>query len=104
MARRLVFLDVCRNNGNKANIRTVLKQTDPTRAFEQMLADLSARFINLPAAEVDNAINNALRRIAEMLGCDRSQLIGFSAQGDEARITHSGAVGGVPRVPVKSVS
>ncbi|HYT98472.1 MAG TPA: ATP-binding protein, partial [Casimicrobiaceae bacterium] len=89
---------------NKANIQTVLKQTDPTRAFEQMLAELSARFINLPAPEVDNAINNALRRIAQMLGCDRSQLIRLSAQGDDARVTHSGAVGDIPAVPVKSVS
>jgi hypothetical protein len=39
--------------------------------FERLLADLSARFINLPAAEIDGAITDALRRIIELLGMDR---------------------------------
>jgi FixJ family two-component response regulator/signal transduction histidine kinase len=69
-----------------------------------MLAELSARFINLPAEKVDGAINDALRRIAELLGVDRSQLIRFSTPGDDADITHSGAVGNAPAVPPKSLS
>jgi FixJ family two-component response regulator/signal transduction histidine kinase len=62
--------------------------------FERMLADLSAQFINVATTEVDDAINAALRRIAEILGADRSNLIRFEA--DQAYVTHSGAVGGVP--------
>ncbi len=63
--------------------------------FERMLADLSAQFINLAPAEVDDAIDTALQRIARILGADRSNLIRFEA--DEAHVTHSGALNGVPR-------
>jgi GAF domain-containing protein len=72
--------------------------------FERLLAELSAGFINLPAARVDAAITDALRRIAELLGVDRSQLIGFAASGDEVSVTHSGAVHGVPAVTPKTVT
>ena len=71
--------------------------------FERLLADLSARFVNLPAADVDGAINDAMHRIIAVLGVDRSQLIHFSASGD-ARVTHAGAVRGVPSVSPRSIS
>jgi FixJ family two-component response regulator/signal transduction histidine kinase len=70
--------------------------------FERLLADLSAGFVNLPAARVDGAITDALRRIVAALGADRAQLIRFS--GDEAVITHSGALDGVPAAPLRSVA
>jgi len=38
--------------------------------FESMLADISARFVNLPAHRVDEAIRDALRRVCESLGVD----------------------------------
>src|SRR5438552_8070483 len=88
----------------KGKMPTSRTRTGPNAEFEQMLAQLSARFINLPAPDVDEAINNALRDIAKLLGCDRSQLIRFSARGDGAHVTHSGAVGDAPAVPPKSVS
>jgi FixJ family two-component response regulator/signal transduction histidine kinase len=66
--------------------------------FERMLAELSARFVNLPADQVDDAIDDALRRIAALIGADRGQQIRFSSSG-EATITHSGALGDAPAVP-----
>jgi formate hydrogenlyase transcriptional activator len=55
--------------------------------FESLLADLSARFVNLPAAQVDDAIQEAQRRIVEELAVDRSVL--FIADGDGTfRYTH----------------
>jgi PAS domain S-box-containing protein len=42
--------------------------------FETLLADLSARFINLPADQVDAAIEDAQRRICECLGLDLSSV------------------------------
>jgi hypothetical protein len=36
--------------------------------FETMLADLSSRAINLPPDQVDHEINDALRRVCELLG------------------------------------
>jgi FixJ family two-component response regulator/signal transduction histidine kinase len=71
--------------------------TNPTAAgnalseFERLLAELSARFVNLPAAEVDVAINDALRRIAALIGADRGQQLRFAREGT-ADITHSGAI------------
>lgn len=72
--------------------------------FERLLADLSARFVNLPAAEIDRAITDALRSIVELLGVDRSQLIRFTGRGDEAAVTHSWAIAGVPIVPRRVLS
>jgi len=72
--------------------------------FERLLADLSARFVNLSAAEVDGAIADALRQIVLLLDVDRCQLIQFSPATDEANITHSWAVEGVPVVRPKPVS
>ena len=74
------------------------------QAFERLLADLSARFINLPAAEVDEAITDALRCIVLLLDVDRSQLIRFPRGAGEADVTHSWAVDGVPAVRPKAIT
>jgi len=72
--------------------------------FERLLAQLSAGFINLPAARIDSAVTAALRQIVELLGVDRSLLIRFSAEGGEIHVTHSWAVRGVPAVPPKTLT
>lgn len=67
------------------------------RRFERALAEVSAGFVNIPAAEVDGAINEALRRMAELLAVDRITLA--RPTGDRSMmVTHSGAVDGVPAV------
>ena len=42
--------------------------------FETLISDLSSRFINLPPGEVDRAIEDALRRVCELLGIDLAVL------------------------------
>ena len=42
--------------------------------FETLLAELSARFVNLPADRIDSEIEDAQRRICELLDLDRSTL------------------------------
>src|SRR5512147_2826836 len=71
-----------------------LRVHDPLQ-FERLLADLSARFIDLPTAQVDGAINDALRRIVELLGVDRSQLVRFRPGLGQADVTHSWAAQGL---------
>ena len=44
-----------------------------------MVSDLSSRFINLPSAEVDGEIQNALRRVCEFLDLDLAVLWQWSA-------------------------
>jgi FixJ family two-component response regulator/signal transduction histidine kinase len=87
----------------KSNTRAAPAPADPLIRFERLLAELSASFVNLPAADVDDAINDALRKIADVLGVDRSQLISFSVI-DDALVTHSGALNGVPSVSPKSIA
>jgi len=49
--------------------------------FEKVLAELSARFVNVPSGQVDREIMDAERRICELLGLDLSALWQWS---DEA--------------------
>lgn len=74
------------------------------QSVERLLADISARFVNLPADRVDGAITDALRQLVLLLDVDRSQLIRFSATDAEALVTHSWAVDGVPAVRPKLVT
>jgi len=52
--------------------------------FETLISDLSSRFINVPAGEVDREITDALRRVCESLGIDFAVLWQWS--GAEAKI------------------
>ena len=78
-----------------AHLPTRPRSSTIPSSFERLLADLSARFINLPAAEIDGAITDALRSIVELLGVDRSQLVRFRPRLGQADVTHSWAVQGV---------
>ena len=42
--------------------------------FEELIADLSARFVNVPANQVDQEIREAQRRVCEYLGFEQSGL------------------------------
>jgi PAS domain S-box-containing protein len=54
-----------------------------------LLSDLSSRFINLPPAEVDREIEDALRRVCELIDVDLSVLWQWSgATPDVIRATH----------------
>ncbi len=74
------------------------------QAFERLLADISARFVNLPADRVDAAVTDALRQFVLLLDVDRSQLIRFTATGAGALVTHSWAVEGVPAVRPRRIT
>jgi hypothetical protein len=47
--------------------------------FETLIADLSSKFVNLPAGEVDREIMDAERRICELLDIDISAVWQWSA-------------------------
>jgi hypothetical protein len=52
---------------------------DTRLRFVMLLAELSSRFINLATAEVDREIEDALRRVCELLGIDLAVLWQWSA-------------------------
>ena len=49
--------------------------------FETLIADLSSKFVNLPAGELDREIMDAERRICEVLGLD---ILALWQKSDEA--------------------
>jgi transcriptional regulator with GAF, ATPase, and Fis domain len=55
--------------------------------FEQMMANLAARFVNIPPGEVDGAIIDSQRQIVTALDLDRSSL--WQISGDDLLFTHS---------------
>lgn len=60
--------------------------------FEALLADLSARFIHVPADQVDQMIEEAQRRIIQALGLDRSALLQRAEDEHDLVVTHAWAV------------
>ena len=68
--------------------------------FEQLLTDLSAKFINQPPDQIDSVIDDSLKRLLETLGHDRSALGQFSQNEGHALATHSCAAPGVEPFPV----
>ena len=69
--------------------RELKKRLHEQLAFETLLADLSAMFINLPANQVDGKIEEAQKRICEALSLDRSMLGQVSPKLGQLDITHS---------------
>ena len=68
--------------------------------FETLLSEISTRFINLQADQIDGGIEDAQRRICELLGLDRSTL--WQSTDDEAgamRLTHWRLPPGSPTPP-----
>ncbi|MDG4553223.1 MAG: sigma 54-interacting transcriptional regulator [Candidatus Competibacter sp.] len=84
-------------NAFNANVQAELE--DRLR-FETLLAELSARFVNLPPDRVDQEIENALRCLVEALHVDRSTLGHLSEDRRDLVVTHSFARPGVEAFPL----
>jgi formate hydrogenlyase transcriptional activator len=56
------------------SIEAMRTELEERLRFETLLAELSARFVNLPAEQLDGEIEGAQRRICELLDIDRSTL------------------------------
>jgi len=52
----------------------LLKKLEERLQFETLLTDISARFANLPADQIDGEIEEAQRSVCECLGLDLSSL------------------------------
>ena len=67
--------------------------------FERVLTDISTRFVNTSAANVDAEITGALRALVEFLGVDRSTLFQWSADGQNLENSHQWVVAGCEPTP-----
>ena len=84
---------------NDASNRLLLvAELEERLRFETLLSDLSARFINLPADEVDKEIEAALGRIVPFLGLDRSTLFQLSEDETTLLVSHCWAAPGFESV------
>jgi PAS domain S-box-containing protein len=57
-------------------------------ALESLLAEVSARFVSLPIAEVDAQIVNALAQLGQFIGAERALLVDFTVPPSPLYITH----------------
>lgn len=57
-------------------------------AFERLLYEISSKFVNIPASEVDQEINSAIRQVVEFLGIDQSVFGEFRDDGNSLQISH----------------
>ncbi len=71
-----VLTDELRENANKVEVTESasrnLQQLKELLRFEELLSEMSARFINLPVDQVDAEIDDAQQRVCECLGLDLS--------------------------------
>jgi transcriptional regulator with GAF, ATPase, and Fis domain len=65
------------------------QECDERLEFEELVTELSAGFVNLKTEQIDVAIEDAQRRIGEMLDLDRSSLFLASANTTEFVLTHN---------------
>jgi len=56
--------------------------------FEQLIAQLSARFVNMPAGEVDMNINEGLQLVNELVDVDEIFILQFKGGKGESGVTH----------------
>lgn len=63
--------------------------------FENLVTSISTSFINLPLAEIDAGIHEALRRIGEFTQVDRSYVFQFSGDRSTMDCTHEWTAPGV---------
>jgi PAS domain S-box-containing protein len=67
--------------------------------FEQLLSDLSARFVNMPPDRVDPEIEDGLRQILGFFQVDRCALVRISLDKASWQLTHIASSGNVPNLP-----
>ena len=73
----------------RESIEALRTELERRLRFETLLAETSARLVNLPADQIDNEIEGAQRRICELLDLDRSSLWQVSEKEPERSLENS---------------
>ncbi len=69
--------------------------------LEQLISDISARFVGIEPNDLDKEIKRTLQRIGKFTGVDRICIFMFSDNGDFANVTHEWRMRGIPSVKSK---
>ncbi len=80
----------------------VWKELKQDLEFERLLSEVSAKFANIPAKEVDREIKDVIRRVAGMFELDRGSVMQYSKDLGQIHATHSWAREGLPEFFVLS--
>ena len=65
------------------------EQIEELSRFEQLVSEISARLVHLPASSVESGVQEGLGRIGEFLGVDWCSLAPFSPHGSAATLSHA---------------
>jgi signal transduction histidine kinase/ABC-type uncharacterized transport system substrate-binding protein len=68
--------------------------------FERLIADLSARFVDLPVEQIDTALAEGLRDIRAAFSADRVSLVELGDELADSKVVHSVADHGIEPLPV----
>lgn len=80
----------------ESNVHPTITSLEQRLQFEEFISELSAKFINLHAAEVDAWIEKALEKVVEFLEVDRSSLWQLNGENHDMVRTHVYASPGLP--------
>lgn len=80
-------------------IQPIVTSLEEQLRFEKLVSELSAKFVNLPAAEVHTWIEQGLKQVVEFLNVDRSALMQLSEDQEELVVTHTYARPEMPPLP-----
>jgi formate hydrogenlyase transcriptional activator len=80
----------------------IWKELEQDLEFEKLLSEVSTKFANIPAKEVDQEIKDVLRRVAGMFELDRGSVMQYSKDLGQIYATHSYARDGLPEFFVLS--
>jgi PAS domain S-box-containing protein len=68
------------NEGVRGDLQWEQESMEDRLRFEMLLADISARFVNLPADQIDNEIEGAMHDVCDFLDLDLSALWQWSGE------------------------
>jgi transcriptional regulator with GAF, ATPase, and Fis domain len=91
-----------RTRSEEATERAIASEKDMAErlSFEMTLAEISARFVNLPAEQIDGEIEEVQRLLCERLGLDVSSLWQWSVDSpQDLLLTHAHRPPGSPPLP-----
>ena len=80
---------------SRATLEPMPETADPLR-FEELVSELSARFVDAAGDEVEVAISDSQRLVVATLGLDRSTLFQLDASGSDFTVTHAWGRSDVP--------
>lgn len=84
---------------NTLDRRQTERELDDRLRFEQLISNLSGRFVNLKPEEVDDQIVQVLKEMGEFLDVDRVTIGRLFKDGTDHRATHAWAASGIEPFP-----